>query len=90
MAINEACRACLSNQSRPLEEGEHCDGILETKSVSNGTETFVVQVCPRETMLGRLASFYEARGPISGVIVAHEGTIPSEEDYVQLADSRSI
>ena len=89
MALNESCKACFSNQAEPLGSGESCPGLIETKSASSGTETYFIQVCPREASLGRVASFHE-RGTNGGVIVVHQETAPTDEEYLQIAREHDL
>lgn len=86
---NEGCKACFSNLASPVTDGEVCPGLVETESVSSGTETYFVQVCPREKLLGGMASFH-GLSPEASVIVVHQDTAPTQEEYREIARSHDL
>jgi hypothetical protein len=90
MSSAESCGACLCHQQDGSKDGEQCPGLVETKSVSSGTETYLVQVCPKAEMLGRPATFHELEHNGPGVIVLHRENVPTDEEYKAIARSHDL
>jgi hypothetical protein len=78
------CYDCLiPGQERPND----CPGLLvESKSLEGYPEDgYFVQVCPRVSNLGRMVTHIDYCGNGPDVIVMHQSTVPSAEEYAAAA-----
>lgn len=64
---------------------EDCSGVLSSAYEEGYGEGYYIQVCPRLSWLGRVAGGVTFCGNGPEVIILHRDTIPTEQEYEQVA-----